>query len=235
MAAVQRVGSCTELPIFTVMGDWERRNVDGDTVLAVPFPGTEGTFVYTADAFAVPETDTPARSDESAEHWFELMTDPLIQQRYSELKGSLPLVTERGTVATEEELFGDQRPVPGLPAFVPAETFNALEDTLLSTIHVSMADAAMGAPDAARRQMRRASLVSYVQQEYCTTTGLCERAPAPERLLEGCEPLPAASEVYPVSCLLPFVPPQTNIVSAGEQLGSDPAPLSSGKPPAPPR
>lgn len=206
MALVQEPGLCAEgLPIFTVMGDWDVPNITVDTVQAVPFPGTEGTYVYTADAFAIPQSNEPAvQADAAATLWFEVVSDPLIQLRYAGLKGSLPLVTEQGTVPTEGELFGDQRPVPGLPGFVPSETFNEFLGKLTDLMHATVNDSAAGrSDDAATRAARRVDLVTYIQEEYCDKTGFCEFVPASMRSAACTQLFESAPNVVATGCLVP--------------------------------
>lgn len=204
MARVQQPGLCADgLPIFTVMGDWEVQNVNSDIVQAVPFPGTEGTYVYTADAFAVPQANTPAaQADNTATLWFKVVSDPLIQLRYARLKGSLPLVTEQGTVPTERELFGDQRAVPGLPGFVPNETFNSFQSEVEALMKAALSQAQTATWDATALVEQRKQLVEYTQDEYCKTTGFCRRETDSTRIIAGCTArFSAAPDVIPAHCL----------------------------------
>jgi hypothetical protein len=80
--------------LLTVGGDWMRAQVDPSTlqqrrVVTVPFPGTEATFVYTPDSFAVP---SDAQSDGSAaRRWLHDVADDLSTQlQFARIKQAIP-------------------------------------------------------------------------------------------------------------------------------------------------
>jgi glucose/mannose transport system substrate-binding protein len=76
---------------FSVMGDWSNGELksafDQGTVDAVPFPGSEGTFVFTSDTFPLP-LNAPYRSETEA--FLDTLASPNAQRRFSADKGSIP-------------------------------------------------------------------------------------------------------------------------------------------------
>jgi len=76
---------------FTVMGDWAngelRAELVAGTVRAIPFPGTEGTFVFTSDTFPL-----PIGVDHEAEvvDFLETIASQPAQRAFSSVKGSIP-------------------------------------------------------------------------------------------------------------------------------------------------
>lgn len=89
--AVRDVGGTETVTTFTVMGDWanalleeELRNED---VAAVPFPGTEGVYVYTSDTFPLP-VGVEHRSE--ALELLRTFASRDAQKEFSLLKGSIP-------------------------------------------------------------------------------------------------------------------------------------------------
>jgi glucose/mannose transport system substrate-binding protein len=77
--------------LFTVTGDWANRPLQDElvsgTVVAVPFPGSEQTFVFTSDTFPLP---LKARHQKETLELLQLMSDPSVQATFSREKGSLP-------------------------------------------------------------------------------------------------------------------------------------------------
>lgn len=142
--------------VFTVSGDWMTPEASVGTS---PFPGTHTLYVYTADvAVAVRHGESigPSAQDPIV-GFFKEITSAQVQKRYSSTKGSLPTVRDDNGVSralTSDELFNDQVGVPGLPAFVPYDTFNRLE-----AFWEDVADSGVAG---ARDKFRQ-----YVLDEYC--------------------------------------------------------------------
>jgi glucose/mannose transport system substrate-binding protein len=82
-----RTGDAT----FTVMGDWANgelaTELENGDVKAIPFPGTEGTFVFTSDTFPLP---IGAESELAVVSLLETIASPPAQERFSAIKGSIP-------------------------------------------------------------------------------------------------------------------------------------------------
>jgi glucose/mannose transport system substrate-binding protein len=80
--------------VFTVMGDWAKGHLmasgftPGKDFGQVPFPGTRGTFVFTADCFPLPK-GAPNRED--ARHLLETFGSRRGQLAFNALKGSIPV------------------------------------------------------------------------------------------------------------------------------------------------
>jgi glucose/mannose transport system substrate-binding protein len=76
---------------FTVMGDWAngvlRAALERDEVRAVPFPGTEGIFVFTSDTFPLP---VGAPHPERTRELLFTIASRQAQERFSAEKGSIP-------------------------------------------------------------------------------------------------------------------------------------------------
>ncbi len=91
--AVQQVA--TGRAAMIVMGDWAKGSlqsppyelVAGEDFGQMPFPGTEGTFVYTADTFAAPEGSA---NPEAALDWLRTVASIPGQRAFNPLKGSIP-------------------------------------------------------------------------------------------------------------------------------------------------
>lgn len=99
--AVERVAKGRAL--FSIMGDWAWAQVpDGlqGRVAAVPFPGTQGTYVYTPDTFAVPRVDD---SGASAHLWLrEVVDNRATQLAFAKVKHSIPAVVDLDDAALDE-------------------------------------------------------------------------------------------------------------------------------------
>jgi glucose/mannose transport system substrate-binding protein len=82
-----RVGNAA----FTVMGDWANGELAPElaegTVRAIPFPGTEGTFVFTSDTFPLP---IGAEFEPAVVSLLETIASPPAQRAFSAIKGSIP-------------------------------------------------------------------------------------------------------------------------------------------------
>jgi glucose/mannose transport system substrate-binding protein len=76
---------------FTVMGDWANGELAAalelGTVRAMPFPGTEGTFVFTSDTFPLP---IGADFEPAVVSLLETIASPPAQREFSAIKGSIP-------------------------------------------------------------------------------------------------------------------------------------------------
>ena len=77
--------------LFTVTGDWGnlqlKTEIEAGTIRMVPFPGSENTFVYTADTFPLP---VKAQHAPETLEFLEYMADPATQGSFSDEKGSIP-------------------------------------------------------------------------------------------------------------------------------------------------
>ncbi|HEX2736171.1 MAG TPA: hypothetical protein VHM70_31435 [Polyangiaceae bacterium] len=223
LVAVGAPGQCDDShPIFTVMGNWETPNLDEAVVDALPFPGTEDVYVYTADAFAMPAR--PAADEVHSEDvealWFKVVTDPLVEERYSSLKGSLPVFNNGDPTADAAAFVGTPQSVPGLPAYVPTGTFNEFETRLSDLMNQDLGQTPNGV---GRGDNTHAGFVDYVQQQYCDTTALCTCPRSDEDLptKDGCIRLTSNTKCIPRAC-----EPDAPVISDGW----DPAPSTAPSP-----
>lgn len=82
---------------YNVMGDWavaqfnEKDKVDGEDYLYWPTPGTEGTFLFLADSFTLPNN---APNPEGAKDWLRLVGSAEGQMDFNLAKGSIPARTD---------------------------------------------------------------------------------------------------------------------------------------------
>jgi glucose/mannose transport system substrate-binding protein len=94
-AAVARIADGTAA--FTVMGDWAKGFLTtlglepGVDFGSVPFPGSDGTFVFTSDAFVLPRG---AANREGALDFLETCATPEGQIAFNRIKGSIPARTD---------------------------------------------------------------------------------------------------------------------------------------------
>lgn len=110
---------------MVVMGDWARAEVDPDVVGSLPFPGTERSFVFTADVFALPSLPTSDAHVGLA--WLRAVTGERTQREFSAAKNALPA---RAAMSPERD---DLAWVRSLPAYLPARPegpFASLQDVL---------------------------------------------------------------------------------------------------------
>jgi glucose/mannose transport system substrate-binding protein len=97
---------------FTVMGDWasgelqRNRSFDEEGLRALPFPGTESVFVFTADALAAP---IGARYPNSVTTFLATAASPAAQEAFSRFKGSLPARVARELQPTGTEAYDNLR------------------------------------------------------------------------------------------------------------------------------
>lgn len=81
-----------------VMGDWAKGELTrggkraGEDFLCFPYPGTQGSFVFVSDMFAMPRAD--ARSAAGQMALADAAMDPQVQRRFSLAKGSIPARTD---------------------------------------------------------------------------------------------------------------------------------------------
>jgi glucose/mannose transport system substrate-binding protein len=77
--------------LITVTGDWGnlqfKSELESGRIAVVPFPGSEGTFVYTSDTFPLP-ADAPHAKETRT--FLEYMASADTQKRFSDDKGSIP-------------------------------------------------------------------------------------------------------------------------------------------------
>jgi glucose/mannose transport system substrate-binding protein len=89
---------------FTVMGDWANgelaAELENGDVKAIPFPGTEGTFVFTSDTFPLP---IGAESETAVVALLETIASPPAQEEFSRIKGSIPARRDLGGAAFSTE------------------------------------------------------------------------------------------------------------------------------------
>jgi len=90
---------------FTVMGDWANGELKlalaEGTVEVQPFPGSEGTFVFTSDTFPLP---VAAPYAEESEDLLETLASVEAQLAFSREKGSIPARADIPTGREEETL-----------------------------------------------------------------------------------------------------------------------------------
>jgi hypothetical protein len=91
--SVAQAGGAT----FTVMGDWANGQLAtallNETVKAIPFPGTDKTFVFTSDTFPLP---IGTEFEPEVVSLLETIASPAAQRIFSSIKGSIP--ARRGVV-----------------------------------------------------------------------------------------------------------------------------------------
>jgi glucose/mannose transport system substrate-binding protein len=82
---------------MTVMGDWAKgalvqlQGVPGETFGQIPFPGTQGSFIFTADTFPLPRG---APSREAALDLLETFVSSAGEAAFNPIKGSIPARTD---------------------------------------------------------------------------------------------------------------------------------------------
>jgi glucose/mannose transport system substrate-binding protein len=82
---------------MTVMGDWAKgalvqlHGVPGETFGQIPFPGTQGSFIFTADTFPLPRG---APSREAALDLLRTFVSSAGEDAFNPLKGSIPARTD---------------------------------------------------------------------------------------------------------------------------------------------
>lgn len=152
---------------LTVTGDWAngelKAALDAGTVESMAFPGTDGTFVFTADTFPIPVGAPNAR-----ETWalLETMTSREAQRAFSEEKGSIParLDVELGERAqrTRAEFLAAEPVLATSGLLPPYYPLDALVDLLREMISPSAGAAEI---DAVLRLLRDADPLLAVWQE----------------------------------------------------------------------
>ncbi len=139
--AVQQVA--TGRAAMIVMGDWAKGSlqsppyelVAGEDFGQMPFPGTEGTFVYTADTFTAPEGSA---NPTAALDWLRTVASAEGQQAFNPIKGSIPArrigvdpedydVLSRQTLRDFDEA---EVLAPALSALAPPEWSDAVNERL---------------------------------------------------------------------------------------------------------
>jgi len=128
---------------MVVMGDWAKGSlqspphelVAGEDFGQIPFPGTDGTFVYTADTFTAPEgSANPA----AALDWLRTVASAEGQRAFNPIKGSIPArkvgvdpedydVLSRQTLRDFDEA---EVLAPALSALAPPQWSDAVNDRL---------------------------------------------------------------------------------------------------------
>lgn len=120
---------------FTVMGNWvDGRLADAldDTLGSVPFPRTEGVFVFTSDSFPLP---TSAEHPDEVRELLKTIASPEAQADFNEKKGSIPahreaeLRSDRAVAARDD--FERRHPLLATSGlFPPYFPLHDLENTL---------------------------------------------------------------------------------------------------------
>ncbi|GAA1861481.1 ABC transporter substrate-binding protein [Myceligenerans crystallogenes] len=124
---------------FNVMGDWavaafeEQDKQLGTDFVAVPSPGTDGTFDFLADSFTMP---VGAENPEGTEAWLETVGSLEGQVAFNKAKGSIPARTDADPAEFSEyqqgaiDSFGQDTIVSSLAhgAAAPVATLNAVSD-----------------------------------------------------------------------------------------------------------
>jgi len=90
---------------FSVMGDWAngelKQALEDGRVDAQPFPGSEGTFVFTSDTFPLPAL---APYPDESEELLETLASTDAQLAFSLEKGSIPARSDISTERVQQEL-----------------------------------------------------------------------------------------------------------------------------------
>ncbi len=142
--------------VFTVSGDWHDVDLAGSDVALTVFPGTEDSYVFTADVFAVPaNSENPA----GASAWLRAITSRDVQERYQAEKGGASARVDVRTGLNAAHL------LPGLPVLIPDHTFEELDRRLGSWVN--------------QPEPEPTEIIQYIQGEYCKLPeAACERAAA---------------------------------------------------------
>lgn len=125
-----------------VMGDWAKGSLQSEPYALepgadfgqLPFPGTQGTFVYTADCFAAPRGSA---AGEAAIDWLRTAASIAGQRAFNPLKGSIPARTDGVDETLYDELsratlhdFQHDTLAPALSALAPARWSDAVNARL---------------------------------------------------------------------------------------------------------
>jgi glucose/mannose transport system substrate-binding protein len=130
---------------LTVMGDWAsgqlKSELEHERVKAIPFPGSEGIYVYTSDSFPLP---VGAEYTLEAEELLATIASPEAQRRFSEEKGSIPARDDVELSPRDRERRLDfDRSVKALATsgrFPPYYSQNDLNTKLLAMLRASAGD-----------------------------------------------------------------------------------------------
>ena len=120
---------------MVVMGDWASADLPPEAVGAMPFPGTQRYFVFTADVFALPAIASSDPSKGLA--WLRAVTGEQTQREFSLAKNALPARSDLG----EEPAAADGSApiwVRSLPAILPyyeGAPFASMQDELQSWLN----------------------------------------------------------------------------------------------------
>lgn len=124
---------------FNIMGDWaeaafaEQDKELGADYIAVPSPGTAGTFDFLADSFTLP---VGAPNPDGAKAWLETISSAEGQLAFNKAKGSIPARTDADPSEYSEyqqtaiQSFGEDTIVSSLAhgAATPVATLNEISD-----------------------------------------------------------------------------------------------------------
>jgi hypothetical protein len=112
---------------FLVMPDWYTQDAQrhGETVQPAPFPGTDETYLFMTDVFAVPLAGTPGASVEAAFRWLNTLLEDGVQRSFAAQKTALPALADHSHLRLVQSLEGK------LPVSVdPAQLRARLNDQL---------------------------------------------------------------------------------------------------------
>lgn len=180
----------SECGVFFVKGDWVVPD-QPEYVKAVPFPGSEDVFVYTADVAVVTRHTEPLPNTDPMLGWLKAVSSAPVQAEYCANKHCLSVVTSRDgstRAKTAAELFTVEgkrlQGVGGLPTYLPHESFDELDSRIAQFMEAAMAATAKASqesvvpshepPDSAGFT----ALSDYVRGEYCAILRQREAAPA---------------------------------------------------------
>jgi ABC-type glycerol-3-phosphate transport system substrate-binding protein len=134
-----------------VIGDWAAAEAAPEAVGTIPFPGTDGYYVFSADVFALP--DIPSADPWKGLAWLRAVTGGSTQREFSIAKSALAARTElEGELAPG----GPNAPewVRSLPAILPYgldSAFHDLQNQLQLWVY---------------REKSDAELIDYAREEY---------------------------------------------------------------------
>lgn len=180
----------SECGVFFVKGDWVVPD-QPEYVKAVPFPGSEDVFVYTADVAVVTRHTEPLSNTHPMLGWLKAVSSAPVQAEYCANKHCLSVVTSqdgRTRGKTAAELFTVEgkhlQGVGGLPTYLPHESFDELDARIARFMEAAMAATGKASQESvvpSREPPDSAgftALSDYVRGEYCAILRQREAAPA---------------------------------------------------------
>lgn len=168
---------------FTVMGDWANGELADEllagTVAAIPFPGSEQTFVFTSDTFPLP---IGAEHSDAVSALLETIASPPAQRAFSAVKGSLPARSDVHGLGRLDPIVEQTRAALADPAVKKVLATSGRFPPYYQQENLAATLRAMTAPNATSDDIRRA-LAEFDAQEPLFTLwqGRLDRGPAPPR------------------------------------------------------